>query len=641
MIESNNRKAYRIHRQVDSNLRVNGLEVDQTAELKSGDWLQVGDFHCHFDSMGLEPFDPCNILVHNLSYATPSGRRLLRNVNLDIRPGTLTAILGPSGCGKSTLLDCMLGSRQPDEGSVHFFATNGNQQKSLPADGRTIGFVPQQDVLFHNLTVEENLRLASRYRLPGMEDKARSERIETVLSLMGLRKQRSQLVSELSGGERKRVNVGTELLAAPSVMILDEPTSGLDPGMQGEIMGCLGELRKRGVTVLYVTHEISTLIYVDHVVLLRGDGELGKPSVAYQGSPDPLRQLSEQRRVEVFRSGEVPGGFVENAEQDWETPNAKPDVPLWVTYCCKTLAVTLQRAVLNLWRDPLHLVMALLVPLLLGVLIFLAQGSATDECESYFSATKLILAIAALWQGMILCVREIVAEREIVKRELWAGLDKTGYVLGKIGYALGMGLIQAGLMTLAFAALARINPSGIAPEKFAEFFSRTEPWFRGMLISLWACGFCGGLVGLLVSAFARSQALALTLLPLFLIPHLLFNRPGIRETVDPGSSDIYRPIYYRSWKAPNGETQWRRPVHNGGSLLLITRPALNIMLAANPYKKDDEITKDNRRAYRKWVYWEGLYMGLLLGGHVVVFAVLFGAYGPGGSYKRPRPRRKE
>ena len=161
---------------------------------------------------------------------------------------------------------------------------------------------------------------------------------------------------------------------------------------------------------------------------------------------------------------------------------------------------------LNLWRDPLHLIMALLVPLLLGVLIFLAQGSATDEYESYFSATKLILAIAALWQGMILCVREIVAEREIVGRELWAGLDKTGYVLGKIGYALGMGLIQAGLMTLAFAALARINPSGIAPEQFAEYFSRPEPWFRGRLISLWACGFCGGLVGLLVSAFARAPS---------------------------------------------------------------------------------------------------------------------------------------
>ncbi|KAJ6817273.1 ATPase [Iris pallida] len=199
-------------------------------------------------------------------------RTILDRVTGHVSPGELLAVLGPSGSGKSTLLTILAGrSSARHSGSV---LANG-ARFTKPVLRRT-GFVTQDDVLYPHLTVRETLLFCAMLRLPGAVTRAeKAAAAEAVIGELGLGKCADTAVGGaysrgVSGGERKRVAVGIEMLVNPSLLVLDEPTSGLDSTAAGRLVATLGGLARKGRSVVMSVHQPSSRVYqmFDSVMLL-------------------------------------------------------------------------------------------------------------------------------------------------------------------------------------------------------------------------------------------------------------------------------------------------------------------------------------------------------------------------------------
>jgi ABC-2 type transport system ATP-binding protein len=183
-------------------------------------------------------------------------REALRGVSLSAGRGELVAVIGPNGAGKTTLLSILAGIQRPDGGVV----------SHAPSE---LGWVPQQAALYGKLTVKENLALFAR--LEGVPDPRAS--VERMLELSDLRERAGDQVSELSGGNRQRVNIAIGLLAEPPVLLLDEPGAALDPRQRERLWQFILRLARGGTTVVYATHNVQEADrYADQVVVL-ADGE--------------------------------------------------------------------------------------------------------------------------------------------------------------------------------------------------------------------------------------------------------------------------------------------------------------------------------------------------------------------------------
>jgi len=223
-----------------------------------------------------------------------SGHVLLSGVSFDIPSGQLCAIVGPSGAGKSTLLKLLCGITQPSGGRVRHGQVDVRTAERRPDQ---MGYVPQDDIVHRALRVEKVLRYAAELRLGRATDAERRERVDAVLKLLGLADRRGLRVRRLSGGQRKRVSIGVELVTQPRVLFLDEPTSGLDPGLEKQLMHTMRDLARGERTVVLTTHIMETMEVVDQMVVVY-DGHLvfaGAPARALEFfGVDELRDLFDQ-----------------------------------------------------------------------------------------------------------------------------------------------------------------------------------------------------------------------------------------------------------------------------------------------------------------------------------------------------------
>ena len=242
-------------------------------------------------------FYPVYISFENLGCSIQNVGSIITNISGDARPGRLTGILGASGSGKTTLAHALLGRARKtctsSEGVVYLNGEPGSLDSFLDR----VGFVPQDDVLYPEITVLETLQFSARYRLPRYFSDKNIENIvqETIKTLeltnvvdsfVGGPKKRG-----LSGGERKRVSIGVELVALPSVLVLDEPTSGLDGAQAHKLIGTLKEIASKfNVSVVTVIHQPSARSFnlFDDIILLQ------KGKLVYYGE--------RSQAVEYFRS---------------------------------------------------------------------------------------------------------------------------------------------------------------------------------------------------------------------------------------------------------------------------------------------------------------------------------------------------
>ncbi|RDX94785.1 putative white-brown complex-like protein 30, partial [Mucuna pruriens] len=224
---------------------------------------------------------------------TLKGKRkhLLRCVSGKLMPGRVSAVMGPSGAGKTTFLSALAGKARgcTMTGSI---LINGKSE-SIHCYQKIIGFVPQDDIVHGNLTVEENLRFSARCRLSA--DMPKPDKVlivERVIESVGLQAVRDSLVGTvekrgISGGQRKRVNVGMEMVMEPSLLILDEPTTGLDSASSTLLLKALRREALEGVNICMVLHQPSYTLFrmFDDIVFLAKGG-----LTAYHG---PVKKVEE------------------------------------------------------------------------------------------------------------------------------------------------------------------------------------------------------------------------------------------------------------------------------------------------------------------------------------------------------------
>jgi ABC-type multidrug transport system ATPase subunit/predicted component of type VI protein secretion system/ABC-type multidrug transport system permease subunit len=286
---------------------VNGRPV-QLAILRETDRIQIGPYEFTIrEGVVAAVSTEGNIRVDavNISRTVRGGKVILQPVSLSFKPRELVAIVGASGSGKTTLLNALSGFRPATAGRVFY---NGQDLYHHFELFRTaIGFVPQDDIIHRDLPVIATLRYAAKLRLPrDTSATEREERILEVLRDLGLEEQRDTRVEELSGGQRKRVSMGVELLTKPSLFFLDEPTSGLDPATETRMMRLLRQLADQGRTILLITHATQNITLCDKVCFLGRGGYL-----AFFGTPNEALDFfgveSFAEIYELMQAEETPG----------------------------------------------------------------------------------------------------------------------------------------------------------------------------------------------------------------------------------------------------------------------------------------------------------------------------------------------
>ena len=220
-----------------------------------------------------------NIEVQQLGLKLHSnGAMVLAGVNGKLDSGKVTALMGPSGAGKTTFLNTLSG--RATYGSVTGKVLLNGEDRDINSIGSIVGFVPQEDVMHRELTVREVLHFYARLRLPKhFNDEVQERVVEHVVEALGLLHIVDSAIGDeakrgISGGQRKRVNVGMEMVADPSLLFLDEPTSGLDSTTSYELVSALSELAAKGLNVIAVLHQPSFQLYAkfDNVLLLGNGG---------------------------------------------------------------------------------------------------------------------------------------------------------------------------------------------------------------------------------------------------------------------------------------------------------------------------------------------------------------------------------
>jgi ABC-2 type transport system ATP-binding protein len=194
---------------------------------------------------------PAALTVEDARRSFGSGKAL-DGVSLAVRPGEIYALLGPNGAGKTTLLRSIYGRVRLDSGRV---ILGGRDPRAQPAARRRLGLVPQEIALYPDLTPRENLAVFGR--LAGISGRELERAVDGALAWTGLAGRAGSRTGELSGGQRRRLNLAAGTLHRPEVLLLDEPTAGIDPEARQGIHERLRELRASGMAVVLTTHDLD------------------------------------------------------------------------------------------------------------------------------------------------------------------------------------------------------------------------------------------------------------------------------------------------------------------------------------------------------------------------------------------------
>ncbi len=551
---------------------VNGMRISGRVRLEPGNEVRIGPFRFVFTGTELTQHDESSNIrvdaydifkvgdVTGLKKMFGGGKPnvLLNHLSFSIAPRKFVALVGGSGAGKSTLMDALNGLRPAQQGLVLY---NGNDYyRNLASFSTSLGYVPQDDIIHKDLSVERALYYAAKMRLPDDTTDAQIEqRIGEVLADVDMTHRRKLLISKLSGGQRKRVSIAVELLARPSVFFLDEPTSGLDPGLDRKMMFLLRRLADRGHTIVLVTHATNNISACDYVCFLAQGGKL-----AYFGPPDEAKRFFGKTDFAEIYSELEPSDDHPNAPTEWEARfRGSGDYqryivqPLQQSQAATRTAQMQRTATLPQPKrgDPVRqfrllasrytellrndtanmLILLLQAPIIAALLIFLTKQNifASHNGNDIDAQTPLfIMAAAAVWFGTINAAREIVKEAPIYRRERTVNLGIFPYVMSKV-FVLGVLCLVQSFLLLAIVGLKSGYPNGIVLPAFLELY-----------ISLVLTSLGGLTMGLAVSAIAPNTDRAMSVVPLLLIPQIIFAGSTFKLS---GVTDIISYFIVTRW----------------------------------------------------------------------------------------------
>lgn len=229
------------------------------------------------------------VKIENLSKRYENDVLALDNVSFEIYEGEIFSLLGPNGAGKTTLIKIITGQLSLTTGEVYVLGINHNDFLKSEARFR-VSYVPQENVIWENLTVEENLEImGAMYKLP---KKMIKEKINHLLREFDLEEAKKRLASKLSGGMKRKLSIAMALINDPEILILDEPTAGLDPRTRAAMLATLEKLRELGKTILLTTHIVEEVERLADRVAIIHRGRIIKID-----SPDILKQESCGKEV--------------------------------------------------------------------------------------------------------------------------------------------------------------------------------------------------------------------------------------------------------------------------------------------------------------------------------------------------------
>ena len=513
---------------------VNGHHIHH-ATLEDGDIVQIGPFRFMLDEGKFVQADDSRRIKLEAQGITVrrDGRKLLDRISLSIQPGEFVAILGPSGAGKTTLAKVLTGQLPADSGTVYYNGFPLN--RFAAAFSSAVGFVSQHNLLRPELTVRETFMEQVLLRLPKDSLEAeRIARINEVIDMLEISSISGSRISNLSGGEAKRVHLGIELLSSPTIIFLDEPLAGLDPGLTGKFMELFKKLCGKGYTLLLTTHTLEQIDLCDRLFFV-SNGKL-----VYQGVPqntiDVMNVASLAEVYEKVRSGKefVPPVVEEKVTIDeheerirglkaQKYPFRRPQAAGFF----RQLVMLTSRYAKVLFRDLTNLVLIILqAPLIAFLLALVFNGDSRFLPLSFY----FCVTISAIWIGGVNSVREIAREKELFEREFRAGLSTVAYVTSKCIVFTLLGFGQAVLFTLS------IHWS------FEAYSFNLETILLCTVITI-----SGTILGLCISAFSGNVNRAVSLLPILFIPQIFFS--GILIPFD-RMPDLGRIISYLTISRP-------------------------------------------------------------------------------------------
>ncbi len=546
---------------------VNGNRLEKQYLLNHGDTIQIGPFVLLYTGDALELTNATNQIrldAHKLTFKVTDKKgesfTILNDVYLVLEPGQLVAFVGGSGAGKSTLMKSLLGIAPISSG--HVYLNGDNLRKNWAVYRSQVGYVPQDDIIHRNLTVKEVLSCACQLRLP--PDTDIEQVIINTLDQIKLSHVRNTLVSKLSGGQRKRVSIGVELLADPKLFFLDEPTSGLDPGLDKEMMLLLREQADRGRTIALVTHATDNIGICDRIAFMGLGGSLcyyGPPSEAlpffqrYAGQfPDEKFNDIADIYIELnkgknkaailervtywsqkYHTSAEYKSYIQNSlspgketQQTVKAGNTKTGIsPL------AQLLLLSQRYWKLVSRDTTSLILTLLSgPItiaLTGLPLRNQQPLSIVDAPSVTQASLalrllFIFSCVAIWIGLSNAIREIVKEAAIYFRERLLNLGLLPYFASKLMVRGGLALAQTILITIVVLIV------------FQGPKSELISWPVGFAITTFLTLLASTSLSLMLSAFVKTENEGNGILPLIMIPQIIFS--GVLFNLEGWSSKL-------------------------------------------------------------------------------------------------------
>ncbi len=505
---------------------VNGRRFDEH-EFTVGDRLEIGPFCFQFDGIALVSVTNTSggsiraqaitmrISERSLLDVVMSRPRrdnvILDDVSVSVPPSRFFGLIGPSGAGKSSLLHTLAGLRKPESGAVLIDGEDIYAHDQPPS----FGFVPQDDIVHGELTVRQALQFSARLRLSRETPRHELNRLITqTLDQLMLTPRAELPIWRLSGGQRKRVSVAVELLARPSILYLDEPTSGLDPATEFQLMTLLRDLADTGCTIVCTTHVMENAFLIDQLVILVGG------CLAYQGSPAEVKdyfgvkkltdlyERLDERPPKQWKEAFLPIAAARPGEALAGAGAARPPQKVRRAFPLPILLARQWTILRSDWRNFLILIGQ---PPIIAALVCWVVTKDTDYPRDLI---MFFAYLSTLWFGTSNAAQEIVKEIAIYRRERLVGVSGHSYLLSKF---LFLGALTCGqsMLLLFLMVLFEGGRDG-------------SVLIQGVGLCTTALAAVG--IGCAISALARSVMQAVMIVPLVLIPMIIFSGFVVRPS---------------------------------------------------------------------------------------------------------------
>lgn len=488
----------------------------------------------------------------NVEFSFGNKTNGIHNFNFSEESGQLIGIMGGSGVGKSTLLNLLSGQLRTDRGKItinnYHLYFDRFRLKSL------IGFIPQDDLLFEELTVNQNLYFNAKLCFGSDTESQIRNRVFKQLQDLDLLDTRDLKVGDplnkfISGGQRKRLNIGLELMREPSILFVDEPTSGLSSMDSENVIRLLKDQSVKGKLVIANIHQPSSNIFkmfdklwvldkggypiytgnpIDAIIYFKKLSSFADVSEAECSScgnvnPDQILQIVESKEVDEqgrytperkIAPEQWYRHYKEKIESGLEVKEEKKILPAKVFRIPdidKQFSVFFRRNLLTkLTNLPYILLNLLEAPLLALILAYFTKYVGGEEYtfidNRNFPVYLFMSVVVALFMGLMVSAEEIIKDRKILRREAFLNLSRFSYVNSKIAYLFGLSAIQ----TLLFVAVGNwiLEIRDMLPVYWMILFSTA--CFANML-------------GLNISSGMNSVVAIYILIPILLIPQLLLS----------------------------------------------------------------------------------------------------------------------